>query len=425
MSRKYIIASAAAAVLLLNAGFVYADQGPEIDSITPTSVTSSHDEFTLVVLGKHFRTEAVIYFSGPPALVPERISEHELHYTFLANSLSAGMYYISVTDQGGTSNEVEFTVYNSPPTADDLSVASDSCAVAEDTGLAFFSWNYQDIDGDNEEWFQFQIDNDADFSSPAVDRTYDGLSNPAGTQNQQAVNIIVNGDENDSLKYNTTYRWRVKVCQVNVDPELMAETPLCSAWTNGQNYTTIAYPGPYISFSASDTSPGITFTNTSVCYNASGPVACASYLYDFGDGSTFTVNNPAQGTTTTTHTYSQLGSYDVAVTATAPGNLQCQGASAITVSNQTTGGLPFWRETNPYHFGNQCLENGQAVCNDNSVCCSGYCYTPLGMCAPQGCAGAGDACASNSDCCSNQCSVGSALKQYGTAGLVFVKGTCL
>src|SRR3989344_7133186 len=120
---KFLVFLAVAAGFLVAAPGAYAEQGPEIDSIAPTSVTSSHDEFTLVVLGKHFRPEAVIYFSGPPALLPERISEHELHYTFLANSLSAGRYYIFVTDHGGTSNEVEFSGYNSPPTADDLSVA--------------------------------------------------------------------------------------------------------------------------------------------------------------------------------------------------------------------------------------------------------------------------------------------------------------
>ncbi len=402
MSKKYLIFTAVAVFFLVNAGFVYADQLSHINNIIPVSVIAGHNAFTLYVNGTHFKSESVIYF-GSLALDTTRFSSQQLQHSFPAASLSSGIYYISVTDQEGTSNAVEFKVYNAPPTADNLAVSSNSCPVAESTGLAIFSWNYQDLDDDHEEQFQLQIDNNADFSSPAVDRNYIGLSNPPGTQNQQAVSIVVNGDEVDSLKYNTSYYWRVKVCQVDVDPALVGPGGICSAWTSGVNYTTISHPGPYVTFSISDTSPGVTFTNNSICYNTSGSEGCASYLYDFGDDITFIVSNPTQGISNTTHTYSELITYDVSVVVTDASSLQCQAIQQVSITNQTASDLPFWKEISPFQFSSpsQCVANGgYCPMGLGSLCCSGWCVTEI--CTPV-CSEPLTVCTTNEECCSGSC----------------------
>ncbi len=376
---------------------VLEQHAPNITTIEPNMVTFGDGGFTLHIYGDGFYNGNVstIYW-GNLALPTEFISSSELT-TDISATPSAGVYYLSVQNNnssGGPSNTMEFTVYNAPPTAGDLAVSSNFCPVSEATGLAIFSWEYNDLDGDNQQSFQLQIDNDADFSSPAVDRTYDGLANPPETQNQQAVNIIVNGDENDSLTYNKTYHWRVRVCQYHVDPSQSD----CFDWVE-RTYATISHPGPYVTFTASDTSPGVTFTNASTCYNVSGATACASYLYNFGDTTSFLKNNPAQGTTTTTHTYKNVATYDVAVVATDSSGLQCQAIQPVNVSNQTANGLPYWKETNPFLFNPPpaCSDVG-AICTFNSDCCSGACS---GTCLDNGggCFPIGHACTSEAQCC--------------------------
>ncbi len=354
---------------------------PTITDIVPSSSTYGNNGFTLTVNGSRFFSggTSTIYW-GSLALPTTYVSSGQLTAS-LASVPAAGIYYITVVNTivfGGSSNPVAFTVYNAPPTATALSVSSNSCPIAEDAGLATFSWNYQDLDGDNQNSFQIQIDNNADFSSPAVDRTFSGLSNAPGSQNNQAVNIVVGGNGVDSLLYNTLYHWRVKVCQVDVDPALMSTSPLCSAWTNGTNYTTIAHPGPFTDFSTSNTSPGVTFTNNTVCYNVSGQTACKSYLYDFGDGSTFMVTNPALSPTATIHTYPAIASYNATITATDNDNLQCSLENTVAVVNPVSASLPIWKETNPFTFSPICIASG-AACTLNADCCSGVCVGGLGV----------------------------------------------
>ncbi|MHA1470136.1 MAG: hypothetical protein ACTSSP_06180, partial [Candidatus Asgardarchaeia archaeon] len=93
----------------------------------------------------------------------------------------------------------------------------------------FFSWIYSDPDEDTEKRFDFQIDNNSNFSSPEIDRTYDNLSNPSPSQNTQSVLVAVSSSLPDYLTYNQTYYWRARVWD---------SKGANSGWVNNGSFTT-------------------------------------------------------------------------------------------------------------------------------------------------------------------------------------------
>ncbi len=180
--------------------------------------------------------------------------------------------------------------YYPPPLASDLSVnKGDYCC----NPAHFFSWKYSDPAEQNEIRFQFQVDNNSDFSSPEVNRDYSGLSNPSPTINNQAVSVYISPGS-DQIKYNTTYYWRVNVYDSWGDD---------SGWTNGSSFTTEEhhYPSPDFDWSPTKINKGeeVDFTNKSTCYNAfNNAVSCSSWQWNitsavYLNGTDFTSQDPS------------------------------------------------------------------------------------------------------------------------------------
>ncbi len=202
--------------------------------------------------------------------------------------------------------------FNRPPVPGtptvDASGADNYCLDAA-AGLAQinFQWVYQDEDGNPETRFDFQADNNQNFNNPEVDRTVTGLSNPSGAVNTQAVQVLPSGGGvgSNTLAYNTTYYWRVRVWDNQGNN---------SGWVQGTAFSTPqhAWPWPRFTFEPETPTAGeqVKFTDQSLCYTSpSGSavpcknVPAASYAWTFGDGQTSTQKGDV------THVYEQSGDY--------------------------------------------------------------------------------------------------------------------
>jgi hypothetical protein len=115
--------------------------------------------------------------------------------------------------RGTTQNGMEYGVSNSlcpdpPPMVSGLSASLNFCAPAPNVS---FSWIYTDSMGENEKKFEFQVDNNSDFSSPEINRTLDNLDYVSPAANNQSV-LLTSANESDKLTYNGgAFYWRVRV----------------------------------------------------------------------------------------------------------------------------------------------------------------------------------------------------------------------
>jgi len=162
---------------------------------------------------------------------------------------------------------------NIPPQASGLLVSQgDYCT----TPSHYFSWTYSDAEQDTESAFQFQLDNNSDFSSPEVDRTFAGLSYPSTTINSQSV-LVSPSQQPDKISYNQTYYWRVRVWDSRGDD---------SGWLSGPSFSTEKHLYPLADFKWSPQSPAINeivkFEDTSQTFGGSW---LTSRLWSFEDGS--------------------------------------------------------------------------------------------------------------------------------------------
>jgi len=220
-----------------------------------------------------------------------------------------------------------------PPQAAGLTTGAGYCT--EQGRQITFQWTYS---GSNlQTKFDFQVDNNSDFSSPEVNRTLPGLSNPSGTINVQYVYVraVPTGDD---LAYSTTYYWRVKVYDANGNSGWLY--PPGTSTSPGTPFTTAshAYPFPSFSFSPLKPTPGqnITFTDSSQCYG----VSC-TYAWDFDNNGT--TDSTTAGTVT--HSYPNPGTYTVKLGLTDNLGYYCSYTNPITVSSP---GQKFeWKEIAP------------------------------------------------------------------------------
>ena len=322
---------------------------PTTISISPNSATVGDPGFTLTVNGTNFISTSTIYFESL-GLATTYISSTQLT-TFISSTPGAGTYSVTVVNPapgGGTSNAQTFTVNDADtegPTISDLAVSSDYCPIVPATGIAYISWTYNNSNGRYENQFQMQIDDDPDFSSPEVNRTFSNLSNPPGSVNQQSV-FIVTGFEPDSLVYGYTYYGRAKVWETDPDtggPGADSGWVYNTGSAPGSPYATPPHPGPYASFTFSPSNPApgnaVSFDNNSTCYDFSDPVDCQSYLWDFGDGGSSTQENP-------THVYNTNGSFNVDLTASDELG-SCQTNKTVPVSASSNKKLPQFKEVSP------------------------------------------------------------------------------
>ena len=295
---------------------------PTIISISPSAKIVGDPGFYLIVNGTNFASTSTVNFNGSsrattffdPTKLLASIPGSEAGP--LSDLKTAGAYPITVFNPGpggGTSNSRIFTVTsNNKPFVSNLKLSDSGCMDIPESGVVFSSWEYNSGSGNDENQFQFQMTNTGDpgFISPAVNRTFDNLSNSPGSLNQQAV-FINRVSASDSIAFNSPYFERVKVWD---------STGLDSDWAQDPTtYEKTGHPNPVPSFTWSRLGSVVTFTDHSTCYNNSGPTACTSYLWDFGDGciigpgsGAIPGGNCATGTfQILDHPYSNQGTYNV------------------------------------------------------------------------------------------------------------------
>lgn len=178
---------------------------------------------------------------------------------------------------------------NQAPSAINLSVIQPDYCRFGPTGI--FSWTFTDPNPrDTQSAYQVQVDNNSDFSSPEVD---------SGRVNSNSNSFAT---PSGKLIYNTTYFWRLMVWDNN---------NLASDWAAGPSFTTPAHQYPRVNFTWSPQHPTakepIQFTDLTICYDADG--ICNSWLWDFGDGNTTTIQNPV-------HSFLDHTEYTVRLTVT-------------------------------------------------------------------------------------------------------------
>ncbi|MDP3057056.1 MAG: PKD domain-containing protein [bacterium] len=232
---------------------------------------------------------------------------------------------------------------NAPPVAANLSITPPTVTALCTSGAAYgFQWTFSDS-GDTESKFQLQIDNDSNFLTPTVDRTFSGLTNADGSVNTQSVLLTSAADapSADKLSYNTTYYWRVQVWD---------SSEAFSGWITpaAPLFTTPIHMYPTADYICSPSTTScpvnhsqfepISFTDRSICYdNNNNSTPCASRSWSFGDGSPLsTLSNPK-------HTYTAQGNFALGFTMTDPGGFTCTKNSSINIGVAS----PKWKEVIP------------------------------------------------------------------------------
>jgi len=209
-------------------------------------------------------------------------------------------------------------VVNQPPVASNLSITKGNyCS----NPAHYFSWTYSDFDGDDEDKYEFQVDNDSDFSSLVASRT---INNP--TTNNQTVLVYVS-PATDKIIYNTTYYWRVKVYDSNGAD---------SGWVSGSSFITETHQYPLINFSWSPSNPSqneeIIFTDESTVYGGSSKSAWSWSLID-GNPASSSQQNP-------TTQFNSTEEKQVTLQVTDSDGYSCSMSKAVSIQSE----LPQWQE---------------------------------------------------------------------------------
>lgn len=231
--------------------------------------------------------------------------------------------------------KVIFTgIVNHPPQANSLTIDYQSyCGVAPGTGQIGFSWIYQDEDGNSESRFEFQIDNNANFSSPEVNRNFEGLSNPSGSTNNQTV-LVTTTLQADKIIYGERYYWQVKVYDGKGGD---------SGWVSGSNFTTSDYAWPWPDFSWSPERPVleelVNFTDKS---QASGGATIRSWSWTFENGEP--LSTTTQNPTVKFLSRGEGNQNKVTLTVTDSRNYSCSCLKSISAELP----LPEWKEIPPF-----------------------------------------------------------------------------
>jgi len=183
--------------------------------------------------------------------------------------------------------------FNSPPQAENLQIIYHSCCgQAKETCKIGFDWVYRDGGGGNQIKFEFQVDDNAGFSSPSgingVNRTITGLNYPDGTHNSQEVSVV-DPAVSDKLTFrgtsNTKYYWRVKVYDASGNDSGWIEPFL-------KSFQTELHAWPWPDFELIPDHPAVeeiaSTTNSSKCFNNSQEeIECniSAWLWTIADGS--------------------------------------------------------------------------------------------------------------------------------------------
>ncbi|MBU2579510.1 PKD domain-containing protein [Patescibacteria group bacterium] len=216
------------------------------------------------------------------------------------------------------------------PIVSDLSVSVGDSTTYCGNAAHYFSWNYYDPSGDDEERFQFQVDNNSDFSSLEVDRDFGGLSNPSPTTNNQTV-TVAETPVAGQLGYSTTYYWRVKVYDSEGND---------SGWVVGPSFATEPHRYPSINFNWLPTEPSVEedvlFSDQSVVYGGASKSSW-SWTFENGNPGSSSAQDPTIQFTTT-------GEKDVVLRVTDSDGYTCSKTQTIGVQES----LPDWKEIIPW-----------------------------------------------------------------------------
>lgn len=223
-----------------------------------------------------------------------------------------------------TTPSIDYYVFttglNAAPTASNLTVSSpssDSYCPSAPQGIHTFSWTYSDPDGNNESKFQFQADDNSDFSSLEINREITSAV-PSGTTNNQSTTVIVSPGP-DRIDYNKTYYWRVKVFD--------SGSPVQdSGWINGSSFQTASHPYPKTDFTWSPQTPEINkitqFTDTSTVYGSGQPIQLWSWTFQNANPSASSAQNPSV-------TFTTKGDNNVSLNTTDKDGYSCQTSKTI------------------------------------------------------------------------------------------------
>jgi hypothetical protein len=255
---------------------------------------------------------------------------------------------------------------NQGPTALTLkSLAGNYCSGIQGAGVSTFKWIYSDPNQYPEFQFELQIDDNADFSSPEVDRiinTHGTVSSGSVQQQMVLVKQEATNPGSDYINYKTPYYWRVKVSNTK---------GLSSDWIDyAGTYTfEFAHPAPapgYALLPNNTPAPGdlVTFTDYSYCYDSTGRQLCRDilspyqvqgkttcvdgqcYTWDFGDN----VPVPpsiAHKMGDVTHTYNSVANYTTSL-AVCDDIDCCYAVQPIYVGSTTIKQVPIWKEISPF-----------------------------------------------------------------------------
>jgi len=242
---------------------------------------------------------------------------------------------LTVTDNKGSQDSeakevnltsVPFCAVNQAPSASGLSVSSGDYCV---TPSHYFSWTYSDPDVNAESQFQLQVDNNGNFSSPEVNRTFSGLSYPSGTKNSQVVLVSLSIGA-DKLLFNTAYSWRVKVW----DSEGAG-----SNWVAGPNFSTAQHQYPQVNFNFYPSSPAVSeivqFQDKSKVF---GGASISAWSWSFAGGvpASSASQNPQVS-------FSSKGNKTIVLTVSDSSGYSCSSEQQLRVGFP----LPRWREVSP------------------------------------------------------------------------------
>jgi len=219
---------------------------------------------------------------------------------------------------------------NNCPTATNLNIDYKIyCGITPETGIVGFKWTYSDPDGDFQTRFDFQVDNNAGFSSPEIARSFN-VSRPSPNDNTQAV-LIVTSPQSDKITYTPSpYHWRVRVYD---------DRGGNSGWKKGPSFSVARHAWPWTDFTFSPDSPSVgeivQFQDKSEVY---GGTAINNWNWTFQDAvpSTSNQQNPEV-------IFNNQGPREITLEVTDTDGYMCPLSRTVNV----TLPLPKWREVAP------------------------------------------------------------------------------
>ena len=222
---------------------------------------------------------------------------------------------------------------NRPPTATISSAPTTEYCSTAPRGIINFQWDYADPDGDSESRFQFQVASVPDFSSLAIDRSFN-VNYPNPSKNDQSASIV-NYPASGELAYNTTYYWRVKVFD---------SIGANSGWVAGSNFTTSkhAWPRPDFTWAPANPSAGenTLFTDLTAVYGGAGK---AAWSWTFQNGTPSVILPPCIQNPKVV--FSSIGDKNVSLVSVMDSDGYVCSGPTKTISVILP--LPKWREITP------------------------------------------------------------------------------